>query len=74
VGGARFSELQDCRFRQSQWITTAVDSFVTFSYDAGMNMPKAIIEWIKGNEIDSSMFQLSYGKMFAKNDYLVEIR
>lgn len=45
-----------------------------FSYEAGVNLPKAIIEWIKGNDIDNSILQPTYGKMFAKNDYLMEIR
>lgn len=44
-----------------------------FSYEAGVNLPKAIIEWIKGNEVDSSILQPEYGRMFAKNDYLMEI-
>ena len=39
-----------------------------------MNLPKAIIEWIKGNSIDSSMLVPQYGKMFAKNDCLVEVK
>lgn len=45
-----------------------------FSYEAGVNFPKAIIEWIKGNEVNTSMLVPQYGKMFAKNDYLMEIR
>lgn len=44
-----------------------------FSYEAGVNMPKAIIEWVKGNEVDASMLVPTYDKMFAKNDYLVEV-
>ena len=44
-----------------------------FSYEAGVNMPKAIIEWVKGNDVDPSTLVPSYGKMFAKNDYLVEV-
>lgn len=44
-----------------------------FSYEAGVNMPKAIIEWVKGNQVDSSILQSTYGKMFSKNDYLMEI-
>ena len=43
-----------------------------FSYEAGVNMPKAIIEWAKGNEIDPSILKPVYGKTFAKCDYLVE--
>lgn len=44
-----------------------------FSYEAGVNLPKAIIQWLKGKPIDTSMLQPVYGKMFAKNDYLMEI-
>lgn len=45
-----------------------------FSYEAGVNLPKAIIEWLKGNTIDKSLLTPIYGKMFAKNDYLIEIK
>lgn len=45
-----------------------------FSYEAGVNLPKAIIEWVKGNTVDISMLVPQYGRMFAKNDYLVEVR
>ena len=45
-----------------------------FSYEAGVNLPKAIIEWVKGNEVDASMLQPEYGRMFSKNDYLMEIK
>lgn len=45
-----------------------------FSYEAGVNMPKAIIEWIKGNKVDSSILQPEYNRMFSKNDYLMEIK
>ena len=44
-----------------------------FSYEAGVNMPKAIIEWIKGNEVDASILQPEFGCMFSKNDYLMKI-
>lgn len=44
-----------------------------FSYEAGVNLPKAIIEWIKGNPVDTSMLVPQYGRMFAKNDCLVEV-
>lgn len=44
-----------------------------FSYEAGVNMPKAIIEWLKGNSIDPAILRPEIGKMFAKNDYLVEV-
>lgn len=44
-----------------------------FSYEAGVNLPKAIMQWIKGEEVDPAILQPTYGKMFAKNDYLMEI-
>lgn len=45
-----------------------------FSYEAGVNMPKAIIQWIKGEEVDPQTLQPEYGRMFSKNDYLMEIK
>lgn len=45
-----------------------------FSYEAGVNLPLAIIKWLKGENVDPKMLQPQYGKMFAKNDYLVEVR
>ncbi len=45
-----------------------------FSYQAGANMPKAIIEWLKGNKVDPAILQPEYGRMFSKNDYLMEIK
>lgn len=45
-----------------------------FSYEAGANMPKAILSWLKGNKVDSSLLKPTIGKMFSKNDYLVEIQ
>ena len=45
-----------------------------FSYEAGANMPKAILLWLKGERVDANMLQPEYGKMFAKNDYLMEIQ
>lgn len=44
-----------------------------FSYEAGVNMPLAIIKWLKGEKVDASILQPVYNKMFAKNDYLVEV-
>ena len=44
-----------------------------FSYEAGVNMPKAIIQWVKGETVDSAMLVPEYNRMFAKNDYLVEV-
>ena len=45
-----------------------------FSYEAGVNMPKAIVEWVKGNKVDASIGKTECGRMFAKNDYLMEIK
>ena len=44
-----------------------------FSYEAGANMPKAILQWLKGEKVDPSILQPEYGRMFAKNDYLVSV-
>ena len=45
-----------------------------FSYEAGVNLPKAIIERVKGNKVDASTLQPECGRMFSKNDYLMEIK
>lgn len=45
-----------------------------FSYEAGVNMPKAIIQWVKGEDVDPQILQPEYDRMFAKNDYLMEIK
>lgn len=45
-----------------------------FSYEAGVNMPKAIIQWVKGETVDAAILKPKIGKMFAKNDYLMEIK
>ena len=44
-----------------------------FSYEAGVNMPLAIIKWLKGETVAPSILQPAYGRTFAKNDYLVEV-
>ena len=44
-----------------------------FSYEAGVNMPKAIIQWVKGEKVDVRILKPETGKMFAKNDYLMEV-
>lgn len=44
-----------------------------FSYAAGVNYPKALIEWLQGNTVDETLLQPSYNMMFAKNDYLVKV-
>lgn len=45
-----------------------------FSYEAGVNLPKALIQMIKGEEYDSQILVPEYGRMFSKNDYLMEIK
>jgi carbamoyl-phosphate synthase large subunit len=45
-----------------------------FSHEAGVNLPMAIIKWIRGEQVDDSIFQPKYGKTFSKNDYLMEIK
>lgn len=45
-----------------------------FSYEAGVNLPLAIIKWLRGEHVDVSMLQPDFGRMFAKNDYLMEIK
>ena len=44
-----------------------------FSYEAGVNMPLAIVKWLKGEAIDATILQPKYGKTYAKNDYLVSV-
>lgn len=44
-----------------------------FSYEAGVNFPKALIQMIKGEEYDTKILVPEYGRMFSKNDYLMEI-
>ena len=45
-----------------------------FSYEAGVNFPLAIIKWLRGEIVDSSILQPRYGAVFSKNDYLMEIK
>ena len=45
-----------------------------FSYEAGVNMPKAILSWLKGERVEAKWLHPIIGKMFSKNDYLVEIK
>lgn len=44
-----------------------------FSYEAGVNLPKVIIEWVKDNTIDPSILKPQINLTFAKCDYLVKI-
>lgn len=45
-----------------------------FSYEAGVNLPKAILQWLKGEKVDPKILVPEYGRMFSKNDYLMEIK
>ena len=45
-----------------------------FSYEAGVNLPKAILSWLKGESVDPSILKPTIGRTFSKTDYLVEIR
>ena len=44
-----------------------------FSYEAGVNLPKAIIRWWQGKEFDLNELIPNYGLTFAKCDYLVDM-
>lgn len=44
-----------------------------FSYEAGVNLPKAIINWIEGKDFDIRELEPVYGLTFAKCDYLVNM-
>lgn len=44
-----------------------------FSYEAGVNFPKALIQCIEGEEMDDSLLIPKYGMTFAKCDYLVNV-
>lgn len=44
-----------------------------FSYEAGVNFPKAIIEWLRGGDVDNAILEPRYGMTFAKCDYLVNV-
>ena len=45
-----------------------------FSYEAGVNLPKAILMWLRGEDVPKEMLQPEYGRMFSKNDYLMEFK
>lgn len=44
-----------------------------FSHEAGVNVPKAIIEWAKGNDVNDDIFIPEYGKIYSKCDILINI-
>ena len=41
-----------------------------FSYEDGVNMPKAIIQWVKGEPVHLVMLVLYYSREFTTNDCL----
>lgn len=45
-----------------------------FSYEGGVNMPLAIIQRLKEEEVILKILQPESDKMFAGNDYLMEIK
>lgn len=44
-----------------------------FSHEAGVNMPKAIVKWYKGEQVDKSLLTPRVGEMYAKCDVLVKV-
>ena len=43
-----------------------------FSYEAGVNLPGALIAWAKGESFEQSQLVPRYGELYAKCDYLVK--
>ena len=44
-----------------------------FSYEAGVNFPKALLCLIKGEKVNTDILQPEYGYMCSKNDFLMRI-
>lgn len=44
-----------------------------FTYEAGANYPKVLIDLLKGNEANRSLLKAEVGTAFAKCDYLVRV-
>lgn len=44
-----------------------------FSQEAGVNIPKAIVAWVKGEDVDDSIFFPYYDAMFSKCDILLNV-
>jgi carbamoyl-phosphate synthase large subunit len=44
-----------------------------FSHMGGCNLPKAIVEWVKGNEVDKSTISAKTGIIGFKEIYITEM-
>ena len=44
-----------------------------FSHEAGVDIPKAIVAWSKGEDVSDSEFVPEYGKMYSKCDILLNV-
>lgn len=44
-----------------------------FSHEAGVNTPRAIVEWVRGNDVDNTLFVPEYGKIYSKCDILLNV-
>jgi hypothetical protein len=44
-----------------------------FPQESGVNMPKAICAWAKGEDVPECTFFPEYGKMFSKCDILLNV-
>ncbi len=44
-----------------------------FSYEAGVNLPFAMLKWVEGESVHPDILTPVTGKRFAKCDYLVEV-
>ena len=44
-----------------------------FSYEAGVNLPDALIAWANGKDVDPKTLLPRYGETYAKCDYLVKV-
>lgn len=44
-----------------------------FSHEAGANLPKAILQWIRDEKVPDSCFEVEKNRAFAKCDYLVKV-
>ena len=45
-----------------------------FSHSAGINLPRAIISWVKGENADKAYFVAEYGNIYAKNIDIKKLR